>query len=311
MKMNFEWQSELIFRNKGDALEHLNSLKTIDYEIEPDKLHVINDGRSFYLELFDGGVRQFPIKESFLLKLLRWYSFPSHQLKILDIDTVTSLLNDYLLAIKNRYVHLKCVDGEALTITSARFTEVKDIDLLNKLESDTIDMIYFTDFETNIRTKANYKIIPFPDDSFEVGLNITNSETGFKTFQISNYLLRYVCSNGAYVRDVEDEIKYSHYDLFLPDVFSVLEHKVKTVNEKTMEIEAKIKKLDHPISINQVTAVNRDIQRRLGIKLLNDVIESDRMISKYELFNLITHRAKEYSFLVKVELERIAGQLLN
>jgi hypothetical protein len=309
MKMNFKCK-EMIFDNKKEAIDHLHNLKTEDYKVEPDKLHVINDGKSFYLEMFDKTVSQFPMRESFLLKLLKWFSFPTHQLKILDIDTITSLLNDYLLAINNRYVHVKCENGDALSITSDRFTDVKDIELLRRLDSETIDMIYMSDFETNIRTKSKFKIMPFPDDEFGVGLNITNSETGFKSFQISNYLLRYVCSNGAYVRDMVDEVKYSHYDLFLQDVFSILELKVKTADKQSKIIESKIKLLDQVIPMDKITEVNKDIQKRLGIKLLNDIIESDRVLTKYELFNLITHRAKEYRQFQRIRIEEIAGRMI-
>ncbi|PKL82440.1 MAG: hypothetical protein CVV24_10105 [Ignavibacteriae bacterium HGW-Ignavibacteriae-3] len=311
MRTVFPRGKDEYFLNKSEAMDFLGALNIENIKIEPDRLHVSNDGKLIYIDFLDKRIRQLPVRESFLYKLLKWYSFPAHQLRLLDIETVTSLLNDYLLAMKNKYVNVKIENGEALTITSERFTEVEDVELLKKINGDSIDSIYFTDYETSIRTKTQFKVIPFPEDEFGVGLNIVNSETGFKAFQINNYLLRYVCSNGSYVKDHEDDIKLSHYDLFRQDAFSLLEHKMRSVNDKADQISSKIKAADHVISVEKIKEVNKEIQRKLGIELLKGLILSDRQMTMYELFNIITDRAKDFPMYQRILLERIGGQLLN
>jgi len=46
---------------------------------------------------------------------------------------------------------------------------------------------------------------PVKGDICGIGLNITNSETGFRALKISHFILRYVCSNGAVARISKDD----------------------------------------------------------------------------------------------------------
>lgn len=311
MKMIFPIGKDDVLRDKKSALEYISGLNRKNIQISPERLHVVNDGKVLYLEIFDDKIKQAQIRQSFLLKLLKWFSFPTNQLKILDIDTVTSLLNDYLLAIKRINVNVKLEYDEALTITSDKYCEIEDSEIIKRLDDDIIDMIYFTDLSTHFRTKTKFDIKPFPNDKFGVGMNIVNSETGFKAFQINNYLFRYICSNGSYVKDYVDDIKYYHYNLFAPDVYDIINSKVKSLKDRASELELQIKNLDETISRNAVQKVNQNIYHQVGVRLLSDILEDDRMPSKYELFNLITDRAKDYALSKRILLEEIAGKLLN
>lgn len=300
-----------IFQDAGWALDYIRSAKRENIKINPDQLHINNDGKRLYLEVFNGKVRQFPMRESFMLKLLKWFSFPSHQLKILDIDTITSVMNDYLLAIKRLYINVKIEYGEALTITSDRYCEIEDSQIIKRLDPKTVDMIYLTDFESYFRTKTKLKIVPFPDDIFGVGINIVNSETGFKAFQINNYLLRYVCSNGAYVKDFEDDIKYYHYDLFAPSVYEMIDYKVNNIQEKVEALKNNLSGMNTDLKRDEVQKLNQVIFHKTGAKLLVDILENDRMPTKYELFNIITHRAKDFALSKRILIEEVAGGMVN
>ena len=311
MKMNFTRGKDDAFRDSVSALEHISSLEHTNLKINPECLHVINDGKTLYLEIFNGKVKQFQMRQSFMLKLLKWFSFPSHQLDILDIDTVTSILNDYLLAIKRIYVNVKLEYEEALTITSDKYCEVEDTEVIKRLDPTSIDHIYFTDFSTYIRTKTKFDIQPFKGDTFGVGLNIVNSETGFKAFQINNYLLRYVCSNGAYVTDYEDDKKYYHYDLFVPDIYDIISSKVESLKERALEIETKLKNLTGELKKSELHKIILNIHKKIGIKFLGDVLENDRLPTKYELFNIITDRAKDFTMSKRILIEEIAGNILE
>ncbi|MBI5731054.1 MAG: hypothetical protein HY963_07950 [Ignavibacteriales bacterium] len=305
-----------MFSDRNDAIDYLLKLKTEIIQVEPEQLHVINNGKTLFLEIFDNGIKQLPMRETFLYKLLRWHSFPTYQLKILDIETVTSLLNDYLLGMKNRYVNIKCEQGEALTITSSKFTEVEDLEILRRLDDKNVESVFINDYDTFINTETLVTIEPFPNkvfgkDVFGVGLSIVNSETGFRTFQINNYLLRYVCSNRAYVKFQGDEVCLSHYNLFLQDAYQLLDYKLRERLNYAEVINKKLSEMDRPISSEFIYKVNREIMKKLGVKILSDLLESDRQITKYDLFNLITERAKDYSMSKRILLEEIAGKLLN
>jgi len=311
MKMNFPRGKDFCFKSSEAALEHISEMEYENIKINPEKLHVINDGRTLYLEIFNGKVRQTQMRQTFLLKLLKWFNFPAHQLEILDIDTVTSILNDYLLAIKRIYVNVKLEYGEALTITSDKYCEVEDAEIIRRLDPSTIDMIYFSDFYSNFRTKTKYNIIPFPNDVFGVGLNIVNSETGFKAFQINNYLLRYVCTNGAYVKDFEDDEKYYHYDLFVPEVYENIQKRVDSLQQRADEIKVKLQNLNQDLSKGEIQRIILNIHKQVGIKFLADVLETDRLPTKYELFNIITDRAKDFSMSKRIMIEELAGRMVE
>jgi hypothetical protein len=311
MKMIFAPGKNEIFKDSVSALDYIRSAERENIKINPDQLHINNDGKRLYLEVFNGKVRQFPMRESFMLKLLKWFSFPSHQLKILDIDTITSVMNDYLLAIKRLYINVKIEYGEALTITSDKYCEIEDSQIIKRLDPKTVDMIYLTDFESYFRTKTKLKIVPFPDDIFGVGINIVNSETGFKAFQINNFLLRYTCSNGAYVKDYEDDIKYYHYDLFAPSVYDMIEYKVQTIQERVEMLKIQLIGMETDLKRDEVQKLNQFLFHRTGVKLLVDILENDRMPTKYELFNIITHRAKDFALSKRILIEEVAGGMVN
>jgi hypothetical protein len=307
MKMNFPIGKDDLFNDSASALKHIESMNYTNLKINPECLHVVNDGKTLCLEIFDGKVKQVQMRQSFMLKLLKWFNFPSHQLDILDIDTVTSILNDYLLAIKRIYVNVKLEYEEALTITSDKYCEVEDTEVIKRLDPTSIDHIYFTDFSTYIRTKTKFDIQPFKGDTFGVGLNIVNSETGFKAFQINNYLLRYVCSNGAYVTDYEDDKKYYHYDLFVPNVYDIIRSRVESLKERAIEIEIKLKNLTGELNKSELHKIILNMHRKIGVKFLIDLLETDRLPTKYELFNIITDRAKDFSISKRILIEEVAG----
>lgn len=311
MNIRFPHSKSEVFNDSDSALDYIKSIKRENIKINPDQLHINNDGKFLYLEVFNGKVTQYPVKESFMLKLLKWFSFPTHQLKILDIDTITSVMNDYLLAIKRLYVNVKIEGGKALTITSDKYCEIEDAQIIKRLDPDTIDMIYITDFASYFTTKTKFEIEPFPNDVFGVGLNIVNSETGFKAFQINNFLLRYTCSNGAYVKDFEDDIKYYHYDLFAPSVYEMIDYKVQTINERVEILKLRLIGMNTDLKRDEVQKLNQIIFNKTGFKLLADILESDRMPTKYELFNIITHRAKEFTMHKRILIEEIAGNMVN
>jgi hypothetical protein len=63
----------------------------------------------------------------------------------------------------------------------------------------------------SITTEEKIKTEPVKGDECGMGLNIVNSETGFRALTVSHYILRYICSNGAVARISDDDDKRYHY----------------------------------------------------------------------------------------------------
>jgi len=52
------------------------------------------------LQMTSGKVGEYPLRQSFLLKLLKWYSFPASAVVRLSGETVAAVMNDFYLTIR-------------------------------------------------------------------------------------------------------------------------------------------------------------------------------------------------------------------
>lgn len=299
------------FTEAEEAIDYLESFNSYNRQVEPEKIFVRNDNKSLYLVIFDGSTHEYKIRKAFLEKLLKWYSFPIRQLEYFDIDTITAMCNDYIINIKAKYVNIKIEDGEALTITSDKFSDVNDLDLIYHLKKQGIERIFIDDYNTSIRIEEKNRIMPFKGDEFGMSMLISNSETGFSAVRIRDFILRYYCTNGAYLSESNSDQKFYHYNLFVNDVYTRINEMLKDVKIRGKRIEKRIKRMEEPISKENIINVNKEIIRNTAIKLLNDIVDTDRKLTKYELFNLITDRAKDFSFSLRTRIETIAGELIN
>ena len=295
----------------GVVAEYLSATPRECLDVNPSNLSVKHDGKYLMLQVVNGKVREYPIRKSFLFKLLKWYSFPVNQLQRLSMDTITGLCNDYLLNIKADNVRVKTENGQALTIVSNKYNDFPDLEVIERCRGLGIDKISRSDFVLRIYTHEKFKTEPVPGDACGFGLNIINSETGFGALSITHYILRYVCTNGA-VAPVEgaDDSKV-HYgnregalEFFLNEqirkAFESRFKLVKFLRESTgLKAEGFVKLIG--------LKVERLIGRRGWMEMLEGLGESG---TKYDLFNLITDKAKEFGVGQRLYLERVAGEMI-
>jgi hypothetical protein len=110
------------------VIDYLKSRETNKIEVNPANLKVVNGGRFLVLQVMNGKIREYPVRRTFLYKLLRWYGFPLSQLMKLSTETITSICNDYLMNIKRNKVIVKTEKEEALSILSPDYNEITDLD---------------------------------------------------------------------------------------------------------------------------------------------------------------------------------------
>jgi len=199
MEILQEQGREFIEAEPGEVLDFLRSRSVRKIHIPPEDLHVVNDGARLYLHCSYGGLREYPVRKAFLLKVLRWFSFPNRLVNRLDIDTVTMVLNDFLLNISSGDVTVTLEDGDALTVTSASYSEVTDLEVLNCCVELGVQKISRNDYFMRIYSATRCEVEPEPGDICSFAYNVVNSETGFRALSLSHYILRYICSNGAAV----------------------------------------------------------------------------------------------------------------
>jgi hypothetical protein len=301
---------EFIDAKPDVVIDYLKSRKTNKVEVNPANLKIVNGGRFLVLQLMNGKISEYPVRTTFLYKLLRWYGFPIGQLARLSTETITSLCNDYLMNIKRGKVIVKTEKDEALSILSPDYNEITDLQIIEAAAELGVRNISRNDFFMSIATREKIKTEPVPGDEYGIGLNIVNSETGFRALTVSHYILRYTCSNGAVARisDDDDDKRY-HYGN--ADLKLFLDDRVDRAKEDRTKLIEKLKELNESKVKKSKEFYIKKIESVLGKKEATIFFDhfSDEL-TQYELFNLITSNAKQYDLSKRYFLESFAGKIV-
>lgn len=303
---------EFINADPKIVAQHLNTTLRENVNLNPANMKMNTDGKFLILQVLNGKVKEYPVRKSFLYKLLNWYSFPISQLHRMSIETVASLCNDYLLSIKSDCVNLKTENGEALTLTSPRYSEISDLEVIDMCVALGISGISRYDFFMRIYTTEKFKTEPIPGDMCGFSFNVFNSETGFKALSISHYILRYVCSNGAVAQfDKTDDRRY-HFGHQKGDLQKFLNEQILKGLESRLKLIKNIKESTNVKASDYTTLISAKIDRLLGRNASQRFLEELKEDStQYDLFNMITSKAKDYDISKRLYLERIAGDLIT
>lgn len=292
------------------VIDYLKSRETNKIEVNPANLKVVNGGRFLVLQVMNGKIRECPVRRTFLYKLLGWYGFPLNQLTKLSTESVTSICNDYLMNIKRDKVIVKTEKEEALSILSPDYNEITDLDIISSVAELGVRNISRNDFFMSIVTEEKIKTEPVPGDECGIGLNIVNSETGFRALTVSHYILRYTCSNGAVARISEDD-DYKRYHYGNEDLSLFLNERVKRATVERKILVDKLLRLNDKKTSNSKEYYIKKIEPVLGKKEATIFFNNHNdKLTQYELFNLITSNAKRYDLSKRYFLESFAGEMV-
>ncbi len=298
---------EFINAEPEEVKEHLETVERCRLDANPSNLKLSVEGRVLILQVMNGRVKEFPVRRSFLHKLLKWYNFPLNQLHRLSPETIASVCNDYLMNIQREYVTIKIEAGDALTLLSPDYNELTDLSVIRTCETYGIDKISRNDFFMSINTEEKKKTQPIPGDECGIGLDIVNSETGFRALGVYHFILRYICTNGAYLKISEDatRVHYGSYDLK-----KFISQKITKASEQRDTITEKLKKLNRGIE-DLPPALIRKVDRALGKGAARGILYNNSAPpTQYELFNYLTSSAKQYGLSKRHHLESLAGEML-
>lgn len=319
--------SENLLLQKGHSFQNASPAEVIDFIkrrkinyhfISPGNLRVIHIDKKLYLEVYSGNVLRYAIRRSFFEKLLMWQKIPTYFVYKADIDVVVNILNNIFKLINRSYVRLTIENGEALTITSPDYKDIRDMEIIGTLARDKIVKITRTDMFTKIDTNEIRTIYPLPNDTCGMGLSLFNSETGFRKFEVKLYILRYICSNGSTINmDLLNE-GIPHYKPAFPNgnIKSTIIKTFNAFNTKYDLIRLKFEKApDLETSAEKMTEVNKKIDFVLGYKqsnyFLNDYkngLQPNKTV--FDMFNFITDEAKKYEVNTRLRLEELAGDII-
>lgn len=302
---------EFINANPNEVIDYLESLERSKLQINPSNLKVYLDGKTMVLSVMNKNVKDYPIRKSFFYKLLKWYSFPMNQLYRLSNETVISICNDYLMNINREYVNVTIEKGEALTITSPDYNEITDLEVIKKCTDLGVRTVSRNDFMLRITTEEKFKFEAVPGDDCGIGINVINSETGFRTLSIAHFVMRYVCSNGAIVRIDNDDKERVHYGYEENELQEFLTEQVGLALLSQQQVADSLRKISNKRAADFVNSVNKRVESYLGkYESKNFFSELNEESTLYDLFNVVTHKAKRYDLGKRVLLENLAGDLI-
>lgn len=294
-----------------EVIDYLQDLSRVKLALNPANLKIKLDGKSLMLRVMDKGVNDYPIRKSFLYKLLKWYSFPMNQLYRLSNETVISICNDYLMNINREFVNVTLEKGEALTITSPDYNEITDLEVIQKCTDLGVRTVSRNDFMLRITTEERFKFEAVKGDKCGIGLNVINSETGFRTLSIAHFVMRYVCSNGAIVRIVSNANERVHYGHKAYELQEFLDEQIELALISQKEVADSIKDLSNKPAAEFINSLNKRIESFLGKNESKNFFgELKDGATLYDLFNIATNKAKKYDLGKRVLLENLAGDLI-
>lgn len=293
------------------VVDYLENIDRYKIQVSPGNLKINTDGKNLILTAMEDGVKDFLIRKSFLHKLLKWYSFPLSQLYKLSIDTIASVCNDYLMNMNRSFVNITIEKNEALTITSPEYNEITDLEVIKNCAALGVRTVSRNDFMLRITTEEKFKFEAVPGDSCGIGINVINSETGFRMLSIAHYILRYVCSNGAIARIDKTGGEKIHYGHRENELQEFLNEQVAKALSNQQKISKSITGIVNKPPAEFVVSVNKRIESFLGKnESRNFLSELNEKSSLYDLFNLVTEKAKKYDLSRRIYLETLAGDLI-
>ena len=294
-----------------EDLTHFLRHRALDrFRIDPERLRIEHDGQRLRLLAVNGQVRDFPVRRSFLHKLLRWYSFPLSQLRRLSTETVASLANDYLLSIRSGPVTVTVEDGEALTITSSRYVTLPDLEVLRQIGGLGTLRVTRSDFFLRAYSDVLWKAEPIPGDSCGFGINVVNSETGFRALSVHSFILRYICSNGA-VAPAGTGSRTYHTDRTPEAMAAALNEHIRQATSAFAPLAGRWPRMCRSIAAEEREQIRRRLSHLLSRNRADIVTEAQPgKETLYDLFNRITAEARQHPPGIRLELEELAGSLI-
>jgi len=302
-----------IFKNRQaeEVIDFLKSTPHTYYSASPREMELILDDSFLLLRIKQKQPNTFKLRTSFLHKLLRWHNLPEDIVEKLSEDLLIKMLNELLTQIKSYEVNIKVENDEALTITSNLYTEFKDLEVYELIKDLDIKSISRNDFMTRFYTAKKTEAAPVEGDFCGFGFDVINSETGFSTLSFNHFILRYVCRNGATAPINIYNAKKYHYSESSQSLAQFLNEQ-KNYSQKSRErLILAMKQSDDVPSVKNINNTITRLNYILGNWKGNNFMKGfDWQKSKYELFNFVTHNAKNHEINKRYQLERLAGEII-
>ena len=287
-------------------------------------------GITFFSE--DQGIRNFPISRYALGQLATKIGVPARYIeKCIDSgridlaqDNVNSWLEDY-----NKDLFIREYNGGIRGVLSSRYSVCDSHDIL-EVVNDAVDLSkykvkgsYLNEERLHVRLIGT-EMLPIDDEDLFAGLFIDSSDVGRSILTVKFGIYKQVCTNGLVIARAGGTLfEQKHIGITSEEFHEGLVASLKNVDLLTEHAVEWVQKAKHRENhwsalseyeddINEFVAYIRQ-QTNLSEESSRKVI--NLMSTKYEdnrwgLINGITEVAQDFTLERRLELERIAGNIL-
>lgn len=311
--MNFSEGKEFNQVSPEIMIDYLKNLKRLTHTVIPGDISLFVKEENIFLQVRNSVNEEYPVRKSFINKLLNWYHMPKELIPKLSVNSIVSVGNDFIGNIKSEKINVKVENGEATTITSSNYTDLTDLDVINICKNFEIDKISRNDYFLRIYTKIKHIFTPFEDEKLGIGYNIFNSETGFRALSIYPYLYRFESDSTGVVEPKNySQKQIFHFGVKIAQMKKYIGNKMAVNGKNFKKIEGSVVKLDSRIpkefSRKLIPSLDRMMFRTERETLFRKLSENS---TAYDLYNTITSYAKKFDIGKQLYLEQIAGRMLE
>lgn len=310
----FRSGTELIGSTAKEYFEYENKIKRYDIPASTNDLKVrFSESDGFILQVKNGKLSEFPVRETFAKKLLSWYRVPTKLIYRFEPKTLEMMFNDLILQIKSNPV-IKIEDEQALTIVSDKYRTLLNKSLVEMFDKNQVEFINKNDYQFIIKFREKYNFEPKVGDKCGFSITIKNSETGFSAVTISYHVFRYWCSNGAYHSSEKSEYSFYHTDRYrtsisgmVANILSRSESDMQLINSMMKKYANYSTKLILPLIKNNLKSVLTLSQ----VEFFTNKAKDKPHETVWDLYNSLTEKAKKLKLNQRIAVETIAGNLFS
>mgnify|MGYP007123665772 CR=1 FL=1 len=301
----------LKLKQPSEVISYLKQIERRVITVDPKRLKIFVDGKQAFLLMDEGLKPIYPIRNAFLLKLLKWFNISYNSISHLSDETITVICNENLSNKKHNQINVTIENGEALTLNSPNYTRISDLEIIEIASKIGISKISRDDFFLRIYTNKIIESSPIVNDVCGFGYNMVNSETGFAPVKLEHFILRYWCKNGATAPISVNEGVYYHYRNSKQQILNSMVKSIEYAPSSRKFFINKLKESTDQKALHYFPDIKFRVNSILDYSDNNDFFNGfNNQSSKYELFNHITDNAKQFDLLKRYKLEQLAGNII-
>jgi hypothetical protein len=270
--------------------------------------------------------------------LCRLLTIPKHFARSIPADLFLYNVNKLKESNNQRVIILISRDN-VINIFSHPYVAAKNEDILTGLQSMTkrldldLNEVKLSDRGMEVSfLRKGLNVEPVPGDVTKCGIDILNSETGYRGAKACFFLLRLICSNGASLSDRWGKVNWSYdyrisYERSLHNFFKGIEHlqiAFNTFNSSYAELRYRELAICEYVNIwrrlarivgnemaDRITGIDKDKRNYYNRQARDGDRHHSAGIILYDIYNSITEAAQRYPFVQRRNLESLGGSLVN